>query len=63
MINKLLLVFTFLFGSDTPSNSEQQYEVQDSGGIIIIPPKKPQKVEERLYDSGGIIIIPPKEPK
>lgn len=48
------------FGGEEPAPT-----TQDTGGIIIINPKKPSKsqpVDLIKMDTGGIIIIKPKKP-
>lgn len=58
-LTAFFLSFLSFFGGEEPAPT-----TQDTGGIIIINPKKPSQsepVELRTMDTGGIIIIKPKE--
>lgn len=50
-----MLLLSALSFDVTPTPSVQK--IQNSGGIIILNPKKPKKVQ----NSGGIIILNPKK--
>ena len=53
-----LLLMSGLSADVTPANVNTQKQLNGSGGIIILNPKKP-----KIQGSGGIIILNPKKPK
>ena len=52
-----ILLLSALSFDVTPTPSVQK--IENSGGIIILNPKK----KEKIKNSGGIIILNPKKPK
>ncbi len=55
-----LITSSMAFDANQPMQVES---LSHSGGVIIVPPKKPKTKKLSLSHSGGVIIVPPEKPK
>ncbi len=53
------LALTTTLSTNINELSQKAEKLNDTGGIIILNPRKKEK--RKLYDTGGIIIIQPKK--